>query len=262
MEQRKKETISDLTSEQTEKKRQLENKAEAEKARKLYETLRLPVGENGYLDEVSMRKEDLSTIDWNQVLEKGLEKLKKMESIKKPDDLVFALMEIMLLSPIDMLTNVLEQTRKNLKENRKKETEHRRSFIENNLKANHVTMMSLAAKLSRQVQHWLLNDEMYETIPVHGPYTKYQKALIEKKNFALRLPKSADGNIDFSRMSFAQKRRFATYVTHYARSSGWRQYLNEMSGVRLRENERQDIQKNAIKMKMVRLPKEVLTHTR
>ena len=254
--------VNDLKTAQAEKKRKLENIAETEKARMLADSLRLPVGQNGYFDEVPVNKEDLSVIDWNQVLDKGLDRLRKMESVKKPDDLVFALLEVMLLSPIDMLTDALEQTRKNMKENRKKEVAKRRSFIENNLKSNGLTMTSLAAKLSQQVQNWLLNDAAYENLPAQGPYTKYQKAIIEKKNFAAGLPKSADGNIDFSRMSFFQKRRFATYVTHFARSGLWRQYLNEMSGVRLRESEAQSVKNSAVRMKTVRLPKEILTNTR
>ena len=244
-----------------EKKQKLENMAEKEKARKLSEVFDLPTGQNGYLDEVPVRKEEKSTVDWDQVLDKGLERLRKM-NVKNPDDLIFALFEIMLLSPIDMMTNALNQMRKNMKENRKKEESTRQSFIENNLKSNNLTKVSLAAKLSRQVQNWLLNDPAYQNLPAQGPYTKYQKAIMEKQNFAARLPKSADGNIDFSRMTFAQKRRFTTYLTCFARSNMWRQYLNEMSGVRLRESELQSVKNSAARMKMVRLPKEALVNTR
>lgn len=244
-----------------EKKQKLEDMAEKEKARKLSEAFDLPTGQNGYLDEVSLRKDEKASIDWDQVLDKGLERLRKMNA-KNPDDLIFALFEIMLLSPVDMMTNALNQARKNMKENRKKEEATRRSFIENNLKSNNLTRVSLAAKLSRQVQNWLLNDPAYQNLPAQGPYTKYQKAIMEKKNFAARLPKLSDGNIDFSRMTFAQKRRYTTYLTCFARSNMWRQYLNEMSGVQLRESEVQSVKNSAVRMKAVRLPKEALMNTR
>lgn len=244
-----------------EKKQKLEDMAEKEKARKLSEAFNLPTGQNGYLDEVPDRKEEKATVDWDQVLDKGLERLRKMNA-KNPDDLIFALFEVILLSPIDMMTNALNQARKNMKENRKKEESARQSFIENNLKNNNLTKISLAANLSRQVQNWLLNDSAYQNLPAHGPYTKYQKAIMEKQKFAERLPKLSDGNIDFSRMTFAQKRRYATYLTCFARSNVWRQYLNEMSGVRLRESEVQSVKNSAARMKMVRLPKEALVNTR
>lgn len=244
-----------------EKKQKLEDMAEKEKARKLSEVFDLPTGQNGYLDDVSLRKDEKATIDWDQVLDKGLERLRKMNA-KNPDDLIFALFEIMLLSPVDMMTNALNQARKNMKENRKKAEATRQSFIENNLKSNNLTRVSLAAKLSRQVQNWLLNDPAYQNLPAQGPYTKYQKAIMEKKNFAARLPKLSDGNIDFSRMTFAQKRRYTTYLTCFARSNMWRQYLNEMSGVQLRESEVQSVKNSAVRMKAVRLPKEVLMNTR
>ena len=244
-----------------EKKQKLEDMAEKEKARKLSEAFDLPTGQNGYLDEVSLRKDEKATIDWDQVLDKGLERLRKMNA-KNPDDLIFALFEIMLLSPVDMMTNALNQARKNMKENRKKAEATRQSFIENNLKSNNLTKVSLAAKLSRQVQNWLLNDPAYQNLPAQGPYSKYQKAIMEKKNFAARLPKLSDGNIDFSRMTFAQKRRYTTYLTCFARSNMWRQYLNEMSGVQLRESEVQSVKNSAVRMKAVRLPKEVLMNTR
>lgn len=252
---------ADLFDEQEEKKQKLEHLAEMEKARQMADAFDLPVGRQAYLNDVP-NSGGGETIDWSAVLDKGLAHLDKAFSGKTPDDIVLMMCEAFLLAPLDMLTDVLKQHNKNTAETIKKARSQRQSYIENNLKNNGSSLVGLASQLSSHVQNWLLNDPEYRNLPGDGLYNKRQKAVSEKQRFANKLPKLTDGNIDFSRMSRAQKRRFATYVAYYTTFPRWRQYVNEMCGLRINENEYNNIRKTAMQVKNIRLPYKMMTNSR
>ena len=210
-------------------------------------------GNNGYFDKVPVNKDDLKTIDSSKIFEKGLSRLEKIGSGKNPDELVMQVMELALLAPMDMMTEWLNQISANMKENNKIRQSKRNEFIESNLKSNNLSMPKLAAILSHDTQEWLLNDPEYKKLSPNGPYSKYEQALKEKRDFAAELPKNGNGTINFEKMSRAQKKRYTTYMTHYAQVPPFKNYAYEVTGISLMGKELKEMATQAAKMKTVQV---------
>lgn len=215
--------------------------------------LNMKEGKGGYLDEFSVDKKDLKSTEWSKVLDKGIEHINKIGGGKDAGEIVMQTVEMAILAPLDMLTEMLNQMHANFKENEKIKSEKLKDFIDNNLKTNGLTKTKLASELSHDTQVWLTNDPEYHHLPKEGPYNKYQKALIEKREFAAGLPKKADGNIDLNKMSRSQKKRFATYVFSYANMPRFKNYIYEMSGIKLHYDDIKKIATNAAKMKTIQV---------
>ncbi len=210
-------------------------------------------GNGGYFDKAPVNKDDLKTVDSSKIFEKGLSRLEKLGSGKNPDDLVIQVFEVALLAPIDMMTEWLNQISANMKENNKIRQAKRNEFIDANLRNNGFTMPKLAALLSHDTQEWLLNDPEYKKLPKEGPYSKYEKALMEKRDFAASLPKNENGTINFEKMSRAQKKRYTTYMTHYAQVPPFKNVAYEVTGLALMGKELKEMASKAAKMQTVQV---------
>ena len=210
-------------------------------------------GSNGYFDKAPVNKDDLKSIDSSKIFEKGLSRLEKVGSGKNPEDLMFQVMELALLAPIDMATEWLNQVHANMKENDKIRQSKRHEFIDANLRNNGLSMPKLAAILAHDTQEWLLNDPAYKKIPAKGPYSKYEEALKEKRDFAAGLPKNEKGAIDFNKMTRTQKKRYTTYMTHYAQVPPFKNVAYEATGLALMGKELKEMASQAAKMQTVQV---------
>lgn len=243
-----------LTAQQetTKKKRNLERVAETEKARKIYEDLNVPnAGGTGYIDKFKPDKSEFAEVEVLPAFEAGLQEVhKSIQQAKDPADLAFNLMFGMLMGFLKSAENMLKQLNKTIDENNKIKRKQLQSYIDNNLKTNDSSIGKLSAELARYTQLNLLNDPRYAKLPAKGR-NRLEKALISKRDFAASLPKKADGNINFDKMSWFQKRRYASYMTALAYSPTWYHYANGKCGIRLPKNTYKSIKDTAANLRNI-----------
>lgn len=234
------------------KKRKLEQIAEAEKARKIYEDLNIPsAAGKGYIDKFKHDKSEFAKVEILPAFEAGLQEIhKSIQQAKDPADLAFNLIFGIALGCLKSTENMFKQLNKTMDENNKIKRKQLKAYIDDNLKTNGSSMGKLSAELARYTQSNLLNDPRYANLPAKGK-TRLEKALISKRNFAASLPKKADGSIDFDKMSGAQKRRYTSYMTALAYSPEWYYYVNGQCGICLPKSTYKSIKNTAANLRNV-----------
>ncbi len=193
---------------------------------------------------------DPKDMEWLPIFEKSVfDPLKKIGGEKDIGDFVITLGTTILINmPLGFATEAINQRRTKNEEANKKAKENREAAIDNNLKNRGLTRNDLASQLAHEAKDWILNDPKYKNLPEHGPYTDYQKAMIEKRDFAAKLPRKPDGDLDWSKMDSKQQKKYAKYVTIYSQSPKWRNYLCEMCGVQIKAEEYEKQAKAAAQM--------------
>ncbi len=183
--------------------------------------------------------EDPKKMEWLPIFEKSVfDPLTKMGGEKDIGDFVITLGTTILVNmPLGMIAESINQKRTNKKESDKKAKDNREAAIDSNLKNRGLTRNDLASQLAHEAKNWLLNDAGYKDLPKTGPYTAYQKAMIEKRDFAAKLPRKPDGDLDWSKMDSKQRKKYAKYVTIYSQSPKWNSYMCEMCGVKIKPEE-------------------------
>ncbi|MBR4932079.1 MAG: hypothetical protein IKZ02_03535 [Alphaproteobacteria bacterium] len=211
-------------------------------------------GQYGYVDGVKLGATDKRKTDWDTVYKQGVSKhIDKIGSEKDMTDLALDILVAGMMVPLDSLKEYLQQKRLSQKEDAKKAVEKRGEFIADNLRNHGLSKLDLSTKLARDGQKWILQDPNYAIIPEQGPYTKYEKALLEKREFAKGLPTKSDGSVDFDKMSLSQRKKYGKYLTIYAHLPEFKNYVYEMTGVKQSYDEMKQIVSTSKEMKKVSL---------
>lgn len=211
-------------------------------------------GQYGYVDGVKLGATDKRKTDWDTVYKQGVSKhIDKIGSEKDMTDLALDILVAGMMVPLDSLKEYLQQKRLSQKEDAKKAVEKRGEFIADNLRNRGLSKLDLSTKLARDGQKWILQDPNYAIIPEKGPYTKYEKALLEKREFAKGLPTKSDGSVDFDKMSLSQRKKYGKYLTTYAHLPEFKNYVYEMTGVKQSYDEMKQIVSTSKEMKKVSL---------
>ncbi len=194
--------------------------------------------------------EDPKKMDWLPIFDKTIfDPLKQFKGEKDIGDLVINVgVSLLVNMPMGFVAETLNQKRSNMKESDKKAKEGRESAIDSNLKNRGLSRNDLASQLAHEAKDWILNDPKYKNLPEKGPHNDYQKALIEKRDFAASLPKKENGDLDFGKMTSKQQKKYAQYVSIYSQSPKWRGYMCEMCGVKIKPDEYKKQAKTAAQM--------------
>ncbi|MBE6454861.1 MAG: hypothetical protein E7014_00195 [Alphaproteobacteria bacterium] len=211
-------------------------------------------GQYGYVDGVKLGSADKRKTDWETVYKQGVSKhIDKIGSEKDMADFALDILVAGIMVPLDSLKEYLKQKRLSQKEDAKKAVEKRGEFIADNLRNRGLSKLDLSTKLARDGQKWILQDPNYAIIPEKGPYTKYEKALLEKREFAKRLPTKSDGSVDFDKMSSSQRKKYGQYLATYAHLPEFKNYVYEMTGIKQSYDEMKQIVSASKEMENVSL---------
>lgn len=193
-------------------------------------------GEYGFAGDWQF--EDPKKMDWLPLFEKTVfDPLKKFGNEKELGDLVMDVAFAVAMMPVEFLAEALKQRRDNKKESNKRLEDNRNNAIDTNLRNRGLSRNDLASRLAHETKNWILNDPNYASISDTGPYTKYEKAMKQKKDFAASLPRKQNGDLDWSKMTKKQQKQYAEYMSAYAMSDKWLNYTREMMGVQVRKDE-------------------------
>lgn len=184
---------------------------------------------------------DPETIDWGkfreEVIWKNLNNLGKSGNIA---DMGFAMFTTLFIDmAADAIDNLVKQMKEINKANEKKKKDLRDTTIDNNLKDNGLTRETFARTLAVEVKNWIMDTSHVQGLDLSNPskLTPAQKFAIKKAEFARRLPKTENGDIDFEKMSKSQKAQYDRYLVMYANSSKWLQKSDQILGVRVTKKE-------------------------
>lgn len=184
---------------------------------------------------------DPETIDWGkfreEVIWKNLNNLGKSGNIA---DMGFAMFTTLFIDmAADAIDNLVKQMKQINKANEKKKKDLRDTTIDNNLKDNGLTRETFARTLAVEVKNWIMDTSHVQGLDLSNPskLTPAQKFAIKKAEFARRLPKTENGDIDFEKMSKSQKAQYDRYLVMYANSSKWLQKSDQILGVRVTKKE-------------------------
>lgn len=195
-----------------------------------------PKGEYGFAGDWQF--EDPKKMEWLPLFEKTVfDPMKKFGNEKELGDLVLDVAFTAALMPVEFLAEALKQRRENKKESAKRLEDNRNNAIETNLRNRGLSRNDLASRLAHETKNWILNDPNYASIPDTGPYTKYEKAMKQKKDFAASLPRKQNGDLDWDKMTKKQQKQYAEYMSSYAMSDKWINYTREMMGVQIKKDE-------------------------
>ncbi len=208
-----------------------------------------PKGEYGFAGDWQFANP--KKMDWLPLFEKTvIDPMKKFGGEKEIGDLIINVMYTVALMPVEFAAEALKQRRENKKESAKRLKDNRESAIDSNLKNRGLCRNDLVSRLAHEAKDWILNDPRYAHLPDKGPFTKYEKAMLEKRDFARSLPRKENGDLDWSKMSKSQQNRYGRYVSAYALSDKWMNYACEMMGVQIKRSEVLDQIKAASQMKV------------
>lgn len=202
----------------------------------------------GYVNSFELDKEDKRSTDWDNVWQQTSKHLQINE--KNLDDFCMKLVTGSVLAGIEFLTQWANEKAKSMKEDAKTARQKRLDYIDTNLKSNGMTMNSLASKLARDSKIWILNDPAYAGLPKEGPYTKSQKYLIKKQEFAKSLPRTQEGDIDYAKLSKSQRKQLNSYIEDYAGSPRWQNFVNEATGIAMYTSEMEKMTEQAQGMRV------------
>ena len=195
-----------------------------------------PKGEYGFAGDWQFA--DPKKMEWLPLIEKTvLDPMKKFGNEKDLSDLVIDVACAAAMMPIEFAVEALKQRRDNKKESEKRLNNNRNNAIDSNLRSRGLTRNDLASRLAHETKNWILNDPNYASIADTGPYTKYEKAMKAKKDFAASLPRKENGDLDWSKMSSKQQKQYAQYMSAYSLSHKWQNYVCEMAGVQFKTKE-------------------------
>lgn len=184
---------------------------------------------------------DPETIDWGkfreEVIWKNLQNIGKQGNIA---DMGFAMFTTLFLDmAADAINNLVKQSKEIKKANDKKKKDLRDNTIDGNLKDNNLTRETFARLLAVEAKNWIMDTSYVQGIDLSDPskLTPAQKFAVKKAEFVHRLPKTENGDIDFSKMSKSQQAQYNRYLVMYANSSKWLQKSDQILGVRVTKKE-------------------------
>ncbi len=208
-----------------------------------------PKGEYGFAGDWQFANP--KKMDWLPLFEKTvIDPMKKFGGEKEIGDLIVNVMYTVALMPVEFAAEALKQRRENKKESAKRLKDNRENAIDSNLKNRGLGRNDLVSRLAHEAKDWILNDPRYANLPEKGPFTKYEKAMLEKRDFAKSLPRKENGDLDWGKMSKSQQNKYGRYVSAYALSDKWMSYACEMMGVQIKRSEVLDQIKAASQMKV------------
>lgn len=185
--------------------------------------------------------DDPQTIDWakfrEEVIWKHLDNLSKAGSLA---DMGFALFTTLF---IDMAASAVENLTKQIKENKKvndkKKKDARNNTIDSNLKDNNLTRTTFMRTLAVDAKNWILDTSSAEAILKKDPskLKPEEKYLLKKAEFVRGLPKTPEGDVDFTKFTAKQQKTYDRYLTTYANSSTWLKKSDHLTGVRFTNKE-------------------------
>ncbi len=185
--------------------------------------------------------DDPQTIDWakfrEEVIWKHLDNLSKAGSLA---DMGFALFTTLF---VDMAASAVENLTKQIKENKKvndkKKKDARDNTIDTNLKDNGLNRTTLMRTLAVDAKNWILDTSSAEALQGKdfSNLSKSDKFLLKKAEFVRGLPKTPEGDIDFTKFTNKQQKQYDEYLVLYAHSSKWLQKSDQLMGVRVTNKE-------------------------
>ena len=166
---------------------------------------------------------DPDTLDWvkfrKEVIWKNLDNLAK---INNPADLGFALFTTVFVDILaDAISNLHEQTREVAKKNRRDAKTERKDEIDSNLKQRNLNRRDLAHETALDAKRWMLKlASAAKGIDISNPMklTKGERFIVEMSEFVHSLPKTKDGDLDYSKFSKKQKAQYSKYVVMYCKT--------------------------------------------
>ena len=185
--------------------------------------------------------DDPQTIDWakfrEEVIWKHLDNLSKAGSLA---EMGFALFTTLF---IDMAASAVENLTKQIKENKKvndkKKKDARDNTIDANLKDNGLNRTTFIRTLAVDAKNWILDTSSAKAIQGKDPskLSKSEKFLLKKAEFVHGLPKTPEGDVDFTKFTSKQQKQYDEYLVLYAHSSKWLKKSDQMAGVRVTNKE-------------------------
>lgn len=182
---------------------------------------------------------DPKGIDWAAMRKEAIwDPLQKAASEKTVADMAFSVfLAAVVDAPFKSINNLVKQAKANKKEDKKKLKENRDAAIDSNLKQRNLNRNDLITDLAQRAKRWILDDKVVQNIPEGAALTKFQKAHLKKYQFAQKLPRLPDGDLDFSKFSNGQLRKYQDYVVTYATLPEWRNRAQSLMGVRLSKDD-------------------------
>lgn len=201
----------------------------------------------GFINDFKLADEDKRSTDWSNVWQ-NVGKHLQTGGEKNLDDFCMKMVTGSLLAGVEFLTQWANEQVKNMKEDAKTARQKRLDYIDSNLKNKGLTMTSLASKLAHDSKLWVLNDPAYATLPKTGPYNAQQKELLKKQEFAAKLPRTNNGDIDYAKLSGGQKKQLHSYIEDYAKTGQWKSFVYETTGIALQTSEMKKMTNDAKEM--------------
>lgn len=189
--------------------------------------------------------DDPETINWakfrEQVIWKNLDKITKSGSLT---DMGFALFTTLIIDvAADAVDNLVKQTREINEANKKKAKDARNNLIDSNLKDKGLTRTTFARKLAVDAKRDILDTSLAEILEKKNPrtLTEGERFIVKRAQFARTLPRSKDGDIDFSKFTKKQQKKYDEYLLLYANSAKWLRESDQTLGLRVTKKEQAEI---------------------
>ncbi len=184
---------------------------------------------------------DPDTIDWlkfrEEVIWKNLDNLTK---INNPADLGFAVFTTLFVDmAADAVSNLNKQMRELKKKNAKDARESRKAELDSNLKQRSLNQRDLSHLIALDAKKWITDVSEVKNIDLSNPrkLTRREKFLLDKAELVRQLPKTPDGDLDFSKFSKKQQAEYDKLVTIYFNSPVARQKITSLQGVEPNKDE-------------------------